>query len=435
MKKVFFLLLLSSKLMAQEPAKTIDFNNFMLIERVEDQEKAYQNLLKANPGKGLADSLTNDLRAELAFAWLAKGNVERYTHYKSTAPLFSGRQYLYLSNALENLFDEKKDYRAVEKISSALLEDIKKGTLSDDMAREPIFMELNAASNAKLGNVEKANAMMKAASESVEASVRDIPYFKDTKSNYINRSAIVLLAAGKSKEAFDLLEQAFKNADSNPYMVATFKEAYQKVKGKDQGFDAYVNALKDEAFKKYYKEVEKMYVTSPTLPFEGTIPDPEEPSETVSFFTASKPVQDIVVNNLAGQAINLGDYKGKVLVIDFWTTLCTPCVAAFSGFEKVVADYSKDQLQLFVINLFEQDKTVQSYVAQKGIKLDILHDEENAAYDVKGTPTKIVFDAQGNIRFYGLGYAGSTDREYYKLKAMVEITKNGGASSSKSFGG
>jgi len=117
-------------------------------------------------------------------------------------------------------------------------------------------------------------------------------------------------------------------------------------------------------------------------------------------------------------------YKGKILVIDFWSTICTPCVSAFAGFERVVADYKKEPFQLFVIDLFEPQETVKSFVAKKGITLDVLQDEPNEAYDIQGTPTKIVFDTMGNIRFYSSGYAGSTDREYYKLKAMVEIVKS-----------
>jgi len=123
------------------------------------------------------------------------------------------------------------------------------------------------------------------------------------------------------------------------------------------------------------------------------------------------------------------------LVIDFWTTVCTPCIAAFAGFEKIIADYKKDDLQLFVINLFEDYNTVKGFVEQKEPKLDILRDEENIAYDVQGTPTKIIFDPSGNIRFFSTGYAGSTDREYYKLKSMLEIVRNHNSISSQDFGG
>jgi hypothetical protein len=53
----------------------------------------------------------------------------------------------------------------------------------------------------------------------------------------------------------------------------------------------------------------------------------------------------------------------------------------------------------------------------------VLSEEEDKAFNIRATPVKIVFDPMGNIRFYSEGYAGSTDREYYKLKSMIEITR------------
>ena len=207
-------------------------------------------------------------------------------------------------------------------------------------------------------------------------------------------------------------------------MIATFKSVYQKLKGTDEGFDSYLIALQKEAYQHYYQEVEKLYIASPQQEMKGELPSPDDPTEMMTLFEGKKPVQEITLENLKGEPVRLADHTGKILVVDFWTTLCTPCVAAFTGFERVVADYNKADLQLFVINLFETDRTVKAYVAQKGITLDVLRDEENLAYNVQGTPTKIIFDPSGNIRFYAAGYAGSTDREYYKLKAMVEITKS-----------
>ena len=143
----------------------------------------------------------------------------------------------------------------------------------------------------------------------------------------------------------------------------------------------------------------------------------------LTLFEADKPVKDIVLTNLEDQQVKFSDLAGNILVVDFWTTGCTPCVAAFSGFERVVADYKTEPFQLYVVNLFEPLPTVKTFVARRGITLDVLRDEPNTAFNIKGTPTKIIYDPMGNIRFYAVGYAGSTDREYYKLKAMIEIVK------------
>ncbi len=424
-KLIIFFLLVCNSAWAQQSATTnkYSFNDFMLIEKVEDQEKQYNKMLKELSPEMATPAATNDFRAELAFEWLSNGNVKRYKYYKATNPQFSARQFLYLVSALEKLFDEKKQYAAVKDISRELLDDLENQRLNDLVARTPVLMELNAASNAKLGNTDVALKLIAESSKEKGSSFREMKYFKDMKSNYLNRYAIVMSAAGRYQEAFDTLSKALKEADSNPYMIPTFKEVYKKLRGTDKGCKQYLKTLQNEAYQEYYKEVEKMYISSPQKTLDGMIPNPNGSGKMMTAFRAEKPVYDIVLQNLDGKPVNLGDYKGKILALDFWTTLCTPCVASFSGFERVVADYKKDVFQMFVVDIFEDQPTVKAYVAQKGITLDVLHDEENTAYGILATPTKIIFDPMGNIRFYTISYAGSTDREYYKLKAMVEIVK------------
>jgi thiol-disulfide isomerase/thioredoxin len=418
-------MLISSSAWAQQATQKKNkygIAQFMLIEKVEDQEKKYNELL-IEPADRLTATALNDLRAELAYHWLAKGNVERYKFYKATKPKFSFRQALFLSYAVEKLLDEKKDYTSVEQISENLLKDISDRTIDGTALRPHVIMELNAVANAKLGNIDAAKKMIAKSTEQESSSDRLIKYFKDAQANYLNRYAMVMLAAGEHQKAFDMLEKAFKEAESNPYMVATFKETFKKVKGADIGFEPYLKSLQTEAYQKYYREVEKSYVTVAQQTLDGTFPDPSDPTKLLISFRATKPAKEVSMKNLEGKMVNLGDYKGKILAIDFWTTGCTPCVAAFAGFEKVVADYKKDEFQMFVVNIFEDDPTVKAFAATKPIKLDVLQDEENKMYDVRATPSKIVFDPMGNIRFFASGYAGSTDREYYKLKAMIEIIK------------
>ena len=419
MKKLILLLLISSSAWAQQTQeKKYGLQDFMMIEKVEDQDKYYSE----NKAK-LGEKEDNSFRAELAVNWLAKGNLDKYNYYQAAQPKYNPMQFLNLTYALEKLFDEKKQYAAVAQYTNEFLENLKKGTWSDLFGRAHILMDLNAAANAKLGNTEAAKAMIANSPGKNVASASDNGYFKDVKSNYLNRYAIVMSVAGDHKIAFDTLSKAFREADSNPYMVATFKEIYKKVKGSDKGIDQYLKSLQDEAYQKYYHKVEKMYIESPTLPLTGTMPVAKQPGKFLNTFLANKPVRDITLKSLDSKPVNLGDYNGKVLAIDFWSTGCTPCVAAFAGFEKVVAEYKKSEFQLFVVNLFEPQAEVLVFAARKPIKLEILQDEENTAYTVTATPTKIIFDPMGDIRFFSSGYAGSTDREYYKLKAMVEITK------------
>lgn len=423
MKKLILLLLVSGSVWAQQPAQNkYNFDEFMLIEKIEDQEKYYNEMLGNLSADKVTAEATNDYRAELTYGWLAKGNVERYRQYKATNPHFTARQFVYLCDALEKLADVDKRYAMVEDVSRELLDGLEKGTFSDPIGKTQVLMELNAVSNAMLGNIDVAKAMI-AKSTEVKDGHRDIQYFKDSKANYLNRHAIILSAAGEHQAALDMLSKALRDADSNPNMDATFREVYKKAKGTNEGCEQYLESLRTEAYRKYYKEVEQSYIATPQMTLDGTMPDPAGNGKMTTLFRATRPVHEVSIPDLEGKLIDLGDYKGKILALDFWSTMCTPCVSAFAGFERVVADYNKDEFQMFVVGLFEGAAIVKPYVAKKGINLDVLTDDENQSYDIRGTPTKIVFDPNGNIRFYGAGYAGSTDREYYKLKAMVEITQ------------
>ena len=424
MKMLILLLLISGSVFAQQsPSAKYNFKDFTSIVNVEDQEKQYNEMLKANPIDPAKPSMYEEYRAQLAMGWLTKGNFERYWYYKNTRPKFNVLQFLYLTYALDNLFDANTNPGEVEKVSAGILEDLGTGALKDGIGRTQTVLEINAATNAQLGNTDTALQLLAKSSE-VKEGMREMRYFKDAKSNYLNRYGVVMFAAGKYQVAFDTLSKAFREAESNPVMVNTFRLVYKKVKGTENGFEAYLKSLKDEAYHHCYKEVEKLYIASPKTTLDGAVPGAGGDGKMFTLFHATKPVKEVSLPDLEGNIVHLKDYKNKVLALDFWSTGCTPCVAAFSGFERVVADYKKDVFQMFVVSLFEDRATVKSFVKKKGITLDVLQDEENKFFDVQGTPTKIIFDPLGNIRFFSSGYAGSTDREYYKLKSMVEITKS-----------
>jgi peroxiredoxin len=423
MKKLIILMILfvSNTTWAQQPTQEkYNLDDFNLIVKVEDQEKYYNEMLQAATSENTKPDYQDEYITTLATGWLAKGNLEKYRFYMNSNPEISFVKLLYFGYALEYLEDGSKYLDVVEQASKVLISRIEKNAGNDEMTpgRLQVLLEINAMANAKLGNVD-------AAKKSIEKALvikgdREMKYFKDAKANYYKRYATVLSASGENKRALDTLTNAVRHADSNPALIATFRSVYIKVYGSDKGCDKLISSLQEEAYKKYYKEVEELYITDAKIPFKGYMGNG---SEKMTLFTAKQHVYNISLPDINGKLVHFADYKGKILVIDFWSTLCTPCVSAFAGFEKVVADYKKEPFQLFVIDLFEPQETVKSFIAKKGITLDVLRDEPNETYDIQGTPTKIVFDTMGNIRFYSSGYAGSTDREYYKLKAMVEIVK------------
>lgn len=385
------MVLISGSVWAQE-APQQNSKEFYAIVKVEDAEKFYNGMEVKNP----------EYRAQLAVDWLINGNIEKYKFYKTTNTKLTPLQLFELSNQLEYWVDDNKHLAEVEQISKQLIEEIEKKLHSDIFGRMGVLLEVNAVANAKLGKVDLAMKTIESSNEKA-GPFRSMAYFRNSKANYLNRYAVILAAAGQYQRALDTLDKAVREANSTAKTSETLKTVYQKVKKATKAeADKYVSSLQDEAYHKIYKEVEKAWFAEP------------------------KPLPNVPLWDMNGKEVKLADYKGKIVVIDFWSTACKPCVAAFPAFERAVDLYKNEPFRLFVIDIGETPEIVRPYIAKKGYELDILFDKDEAifkALDAIGTPQKFIIDANGNINQTGIGYAGSDDKEFYKLKAMVELTK------------
>jgi peroxiredoxin len=399
-KLIVVLMLFSASVYAQEKAQQIT-RQFNATLKVEDEERFYNDLIAKNPADPTNPDQYSEHRAQLAVDWLIKGSIDKYKFYKNTNPKFTALQLFELSNLLEYWVDGNKNIVAVEQISGEILHEIESKLHDDTFGRIVPLLEVNAMSNARLGNIDLAMRNIEK-STALKSPFRQMAYFRNSTANYLNRYGFILSAAGQHHRALDTLTKAASEALSTPMLIGTLKEVYQKVNGGTKGMDKYVASLQNEAYQKIYKEVEKAWISK------------------------TKKAPDVTLIDMNGKAVKLSDYKGKIVVIDFWSTACKPCVAAFPAFERIVDFYKKESFQLFVINEGETPDIVKPYMNKKGYKLDVLFDHDEAifkALDALGTPQKFIIDANGNINQTGIGYAGSDDKEFYKLKAMIELTK------------
>ncbi|MFD2556684.1 TlpA family protein disulfide reductase [Sphingobacterium tabacisoli] len=401
MKKLVLLFMLvwgSAYGQQQDPSKLEE--RFYAILNVEDAESFYEKLIATAPDIANNATALSQIRGQLAVDWLIKGNIEKYQFYKQTKPTFTPLQLFELSNYLEEWGDSNTNIPLIQQLSNELLVEIQKGIHNDQFSRESVLLAVNAVANARLGNLQLAKDRIK---ESNEKDVFGaIPYFRNSKANYLNRYAIILSADGEHQRALDTLSKAVREGNSTIALRKTLRDVYLQVNGRTKDVDTYIKLLQEEAYQKIYKEVQK------------------------DWQAAGRLVPSIPLKDMNGKEIVLSDYKGKIVVIDFWSTACKPCVAAFPAFEHIVDKYKDEPFELFVINVGEDVTTARNYMKKKGYVLDVLFDNNEAifnALEALGTPQKFIIDTEGRIRLTGIGYAGSDDKEYLKLKAMIELTK------------
>ncbi len=110
---------------------------------------------------------------------------------------------------------------------------------------------------------------------------------------------------------------------------------------------------------------------------------------------------------LSGEQFNVEDYKGKVLVLDFWATWCPPCKMEIPDLIEVKNEYSDKGVVIVGITHDEEAETdVPKFARETGMNYvnytntDAIDD----AYGVTGLPTKVIYDAEGNEVFRRTGY-------------------------------
>lgn len=130
---------------------------------------------------------------------------------------------------------------------------------------------------------------------------------------------------------------------------------------------------------------------------------------------------DFTLQDLSGKSVKLSDYKGKVVLIDFWATWCPPCIASIPGIEKLHKNYKDKGLVVLAVSLDEGGwDSVQSFVAGQGISYPVLKgtEEVSADYQVRTIPMLFIVGKDGRIakRYLGAGVEEDVEKD---IKAIL----------------
>ena len=385
------------------------------IKNLEERVKAYDEFVKNFPPDSYRqlpfgeDRLSYDrLRINIAIGYARERNIAKAGYYASLleADFWKGRAYSDLSNTFyangdlvhAGLYQKKAIENAIP---------YAEGKLGSSVAAQFAAKSYAGACRTYaqiLYEQLKYSEALKYIEMAVQAAKAPSAEF-----NYIY--AEILAAVNRNQEAYTKIEAAVKSGEATEEMSKLFKVLYVKTKGTNAGLETYNSAIQKGVIDNLRKRLTKNIISEPAANFSLT--------------------------ELYGNRVNLSDFKGKIVILDFWATWCVPCKASFPGMQMAVEKYKNDpNVKFLFIHTWERTTSptadAKAYIDDMKYSFQVLMDTKDPetkankvvdSYRVVSIPAKFVIDEKGNVRFKLTGFKGSKEAAVDEISMMIDIIK------------
>jgi peroxiredoxin len=115
---------------------------------------------------------------------------------------------------------------------------------------------------------------------------------------------------------------------------------------------------------------------------------------------------DFTLNDIDDNVHRLSDYRGKVVIVNFWATWCPPCRFELPSMEKLWQAVQKKDVVMLAINIGEDADTIFTFTSDYPVTFPLLMDHDSSVikqYPVLGIPTSFVIDPKGRIIYRAVG--------------------------------
>lgn len=116
---------------------------------------------------------------------------------------------------------------------------------------------------------------------------------------------------------------------------------------------------------------------------------------------AALPAPELKAHDLSGATRTLADYRGKVVLLNFWATWCPPCLREMPSLERLRIRMAGQAVEIVAISSAETPEEVKAYLSKMKLGFPILLDSDSSntrRWKVFALPTTFVLDAEGRIR-------------------------------------
>ena len=131
--------------------------------------------------------------------------------------------------------------------------------------------------------------------------------------------------------------------------------------------------------------------------------------------TVSGVAPNFTLKSMSGKNLKLSEYRGQVVMINFWASWCAPCRQEMPLLEDLYKKYKSLGFTLLGVNVEEDSSTASTLLKSIKVSFPILFDNKNTVsrlYKVSAMPTTVIIDRDGNMRYLHHGYKPGYEEAY-----------------------
>jgi len=137
-----------------------------------------------------------------------------------------------------------------------------------------------------------------------------------------------------------------------------------------------------------------------------------------------KKASDFTLKSLSGKNIKLGELRGRVVLVNFWATWCTPCKEELPFFNSLYQRYKGLGLEILGVNIDKTTSQASQMSGALGLSFPILLDPAgkiSGLYQIRSMPTTFVVAKDGTIRHVHWGFGpDDTGRYESEIRSLLK---------------
>lgn len=124
---------------------------------------------------------------------------------------------------------------------------------------------------------------------------------------------------------------------------------------------------------------------------------------------------DFALKSSSGENLRLSEYRGDVVMINFWATWCGPCRQEMPLLDELYSRYERVGFNLLGVNIDDDSRRAMQMIEELGVNFPVLFDarkEVSKLYEVEAMPVTVLVDREGNVRYVHHGYKPGYEDKY-----------------------